>query len=317
MSLKENLMQALEQSREAALSGQALADRFHVSRNAIWKAIQALKEEGVAIESAPNRGYRLAPEYDRASEGVLRRLLADDALGIHCLDKVDSTNNQARRLLMSGETAPFLLVAEEQTAGRGRLGRAFYSPAGGLYLTLAIGAGQAAEDALGVTAYAAVAVAEAVQHICSRTLRIKWVNDLFWEEKKVCGILTEATTDFETGTVESLLIGIGLNLRPTPWPEPLRNIVGDLRCTHPVKNLLAAEIAKRLLAYRPGMQDHLAAYRARSMTLGQQVAWQADGVEHQGLAEDVATTGALIVRDAAGLRHTIRSGEVRLQGAQP
>ena len=312
MTLKAELLLVLEQSRDAALSGQALAERFHVSRNAVWKAVNALKEEGIAIESTPNRGYRLAPTYDRASEAGLRRWLAGQALGIYCLDTVDSTNNQAKRLLVGGGQPPFVVVAEAQTVGRGRRGRAFHSPEGGLYMTLAMDAGQQTEDALGVTAFAATAVAEAVETVCGRHLRIKWVNDLFLAGKKVCGILTEATTDFETGTVESLLIGIGINLRATDVPEALRDTVGTLQCTEPVKNRLAAEIVKRLLLFRPGVQSHLPAYRERSLTLGRRVVWRAGGAEQEGLASDIDPNGALIVLDGAGERHAIRSGEVRL-----
>jgi len=312
MKLKDSILQALEENRESAISGQALASRFGVSRNAVWKAVNALREEGIAIESTQNRGHKLSPAYDRVTVSGLQALMGTQGVAVHCLALVDSTNNQAKRLMVAGEAAPFLVVAEQQTAGRGRQGRTFYSPPqAGLYMTLALGIGQLAEDALGVTAFAAVAVAEAVYAVCGVKTSIKWVNDLFYQGKKVCGILTEATTDLETGTMESLLIGIGLNLRESDVPQELRDVVGHLGCAGAVKNRLAAEITARLLAYQPLSTAHLAAYRAHSLTLGQRVVCQSGGVSIEGLAEDIDTNGALLVRDATGLLHTVRSGEVR------
>ena len=316
MTLKSNILAALEQSREGAVSGQTLAERFGVSRNAVWKAVTALREEGVPIESTQNRGYRLAAAHDRATAEGVGALLSETPLAVYAYDEVDSTNTQAKRLLADGVPAPFLVVTEAQAAGRGRLGRAFFSPKGaGLYMTLALAPAQTVESALGVTAYAAVCVAEAVQAVCGRDLRIKWVNDLFLEGRKVCGILTEATTDFETGTVESLLIGIGLNLRETDVPEALQGIVGFIRPDGPVKNRLAARIAQGLLAYDPHNHEHLAAYRARSLTLGRRVVATVQGNTVTGLAVDIDDTGSLLVRDGAGTVRTVRSGEARFTDA--
>lgn len=316
MTLKSNILTALEQSRDGAVSGQALAQRFGVSRNAVWKAVTGLRAEGIDIQSTQNRGYRLAEAYDRATAEGISALLPETPLTVHAYDEVDSTNTQAKRLLAAGEAAPFLVVAEGQTTGRGRLGRTFFSPKGaGLYMTLALAPAQAVESALGVTAYAAVCVAEAVQRVCGRNLRIKWVNDLFLDGRKVCGILTEATTDVETGTVESLLIGIGLNLRETDVPDALQGVLGFLRPDGPVKNLLAAAIAQGLLAYDPQSQAHLAVYRARSLTLGRRVTAAVLGGAINGMAVDVDDAGALLVQDDAGSVHAVRSGEVRFADA--
>ena len=119
MALKNSLLGELETHREEALSGQALAERFGVSRNAVWKAINALKTEGYGIESTPNRGYRLAPGSDRLSAEGIRAALNDPSLPIACFETLDSTNNEARRRLLQGEAEPFAIVAEAQTAGRG------------------------------------------------------------------------------------------------------------------------------------------------------------------------------------------------------
>ena len=313
MSLKSNLLAELEAHRDTPLSGQALAERFGVSRNAIWKAMNALKAEGYAVDSAPNRGYQLAPDSDRLSAEGIRAALSASRLPLHCFDTLDSTNNEAKRRLAAGERGPFLVAAEEQTAGRGRLGRTFYSPRdAGLYLTVALAAGGSAEAALGVTAYAAVSVAEAVARFTGRQTRIKWVNDLFLDGRKVGGILTEAVTDFESGMLESLLVGIGLNLRPAEIPVALRNTVGSLACVTPVKNRLAAAIADALLAYPPPLPDYMAVYRERSLTLGRRVRWRQGEQGGEGTAVDIDSTGALVVQSGESTRVTLRSGEVAL-----
>ena len=313
MSVKTSILIALEGSRDAAVSGQALAEQLGVSRNAVWKAVNALRAEGYAIESTQNRGYRLSPIFDRISENGVRALLADAAVPIFYYDTVDSTMSQSKRLLVGGEAAPFAVIAGEQTAGRGRQGRAFYSPKdAGLYLTVALAPGQAIAGALGVTAYAAVCVADAVLAATGLQPRIKWVNDLYLNGRKVCGILTEATTDLETGTVESLLIGVGLNLRASDVPEPLRDIVGFLHYEAPVKNRLAAEIIKGLLRYTPTNAAYLSRYRELSLTLTRRVACSAGGMEWVGVAEAIDESGALLVRDDGGVLHAVRSGEARV-----
>ncbi len=312
MSLKSNLLAELETHRDTALSGQTLAERFGVTRNAVWKAVNALKSEGYAVESTPNRGYRLAPDTDRLSaEGIRATLQAD--IPVYCFESLDSTNNEAKRRLAGGEAGPFLIAAEEQTAGRGRLGRAFCSPRGtGLYITVALASGGSAESALGVTAYAAVSVADAVERLTGRQTRIKWVNDLFLGDKKVCGILTEAVTDFESGMLESLLVGIGINLRPGEIPVELQDTVGSLDCATPAKNRLAAAITDALLAYPPASPGYLSAYRARSLTLGRHVRWRQGEQSGEGVAVDIDSTGALVVQSNDGTRVTLRSGEVAL-----
>lgn len=316
MALKDSILGELEQTRAEALSGQALAARFGVSRNAVWKAVQALREEGVPVESAQSRGYRLAPAYDRASAEGVCALLGEAYLPVYAYDTLDSTNNQAKRLLADGEAAPFLVLAEAQSAGRGRRGRTFFSPGGaGLYMTLALRPGLAAQSAQGVTAYTAVCAAQAVEHVCAAHPRIKWVNDLYLNGKKVCGILTEATSDVESGALEALIVGIGLNLRESDMPDALRDVVGFVSCAGPVKNRLAAEITRSLLAYRPGESDFLAAYRERSLTLGQRVVWDRGGETVTGTATDVLANGALQLAGNDGQTHTVTSGEVRLIGS--
>lgn len=312
MALKDGILSELEHSRDGSVSGQALAARFGVSRNAVWKAVQALREGGVPVESTQSRGYRLAPGYDRVSaEGV--RALLPEGVAVFAYDMLDSTNNQAKRLLADGAAAPFLVLAEAQSAGRGRRGRAFFSPGGaGLYMTAALAPGLAAQSAQGLTAYAAVCVAQTVESVCGARPRIKWVNDLYLDGKKVCGILTEATADMESGALEALIVGVGVNLRPSDVPEALQGIVGFVGCAGPVKNRLAAEITRGLLAYRADDGTFLPAYRERSLTLGRRVVWDRGGETVTGTAADVLANGALLLAGDDGQTYTVTSGEVQL-----
>lgn len=313
MSLKNSILTALEQNREIALSGQALAQRLGVSRNAVWKAVNALKEEGYDIASTPNRGYQLSPHCDLASEAGIRALLKDPALPVYTLETVDSTNNEAKRLLASGAPEPFLVVAGEQTAGRGRHERAFFSPHNaGLYITVALSLKQSVESALGITAYAAVCVTEAIERLTGISPQIKWVNDLYVQGKKVCGILTEAVTDFESGTVESLLVGIGINLRPTMVPEEWADIIGFLDCDLPLKNRLTAEITNTLLRYSPEHTAYLQDYRERSLTIGRRVLCTQGNRSFSGIALMIDGAGALVVQTDTGETITLRSGEAKL-----
>jgi BirA family biotin operon repressor/biotin-[acetyl-CoA-carboxylase] ligase len=313
MSLKSNILTELEAHRCTALSGQMLAERFGVSRNAVWKAVCALKAQGYAIDSAPNRGYQLSPACDRLSAERIGVLMTRKDVPVYCFDTLTSTNNEAKRRLAEGEAGPFIVAGEEQTAGRGRHGRTFFSPKGtGLYMTVTLHSGKTHEAVAGVTAYAAVCVSEAILRLAGLETQIKWVNDLYLGGKKVCGILTEAVTDYESGALESLLVGVGVNLRPAEMPSSIRDTAGFLNCGAPIKNQLAAAVAEGLLRFPPAERDYLDVYRQRSMTLGRAVTWEQDGRNVTGRAVALGGDGALIVRDDSGARHTLRGGEVQV-----
>ena len=197
MSTKTELLALLAQKEGRYASGQELADTLGVSRNAIWKAVKALQAQGYTIESLPSTGYRLRQKADILTRDAICEAL-HVPLKLHLLDKVDSTNNYAKTL--SELSLPQLVVSEEQTAGRGRLGRSFYSPAGkGIYMSFAFCPQLELSQAMLVTTMTAVAVCRALESLTGLHPKIKWVNDIYLNEKKLCGILTEAETNFETG----------------------------------------------------------------------------------------------------------------------
>ena len=311
MTLKDKVLGALLDARGGELSGQALAERFGVSRSAVWKAVRTLRAEGADIVSGTNRGYRLSPDCDFLSESRIRALLGD-ALPVYVYRSIDSTSNECKRRLSQGEER-CLVLAGEQTGGRGRRGKSFFSPgSAGLYMSLAMPMDMSLSGAVGVTAYAAVCVASAIREVSDRQCGVKWVNDLYLDGKKVCGILSEAVAGLEAGDAHSVVIGVGVNLHPSAVPPELEHIVGFLDCGA-VKNELCASVVSRLLRFDPADKSYMDEYRALSIVLGREVRYCLDGVEKHGVAETIGDDGALHVRTPSGV-DVLRGGEVSLTG---
>ena len=211
-------------------SGQELGDRLGVSRNAIWKSIEQLREDGYEIESRTRVGYKLVGGTHSLTESSIISELKYPAK-LYVFDSVDSSNTYASK---SNEKItvdkPLFVVANKQTDGRGRMGRKFFSPPGtGLYMTIGIKPKFAIDKALYVTIATAVAVSRAVEEIADVKTKIKWVNDIFVNNKKICGILTEAGANLETGKIDTILIGIGINcFSPASVPAEIRDSIGAI-----------------------------------------------------------------------------------------
>ena len=270
--LKDDILNVLEKERPDPVSGQMLADRFGVSRNAVWKAINQLKEEGHRIGSV-RAGYYLEDLSDLLSvPGIGCHLSLDPcsvtSLKIEVHDSLDSTNNEAKRRLGAGDNGNLLIVADKQTAGRGRMGHSFYSPEHtGIYMTLSLELGKPLYHPERITLAAAVAVVRAVEPFLSERLRLKWVNDIFYRGKKVCGILSEGITDLETGLIQHAIVGIGLNVRPADFPSELEGIAGSLDLVTPTRNEIVGRIAGELLSLyqEPESDAYMQEYLERSM----------------------------------------------------
>jgi len=214
MTVKSRLLELLEQHKGETLSGEDIGRELSCTRAAVWKAVNSLRQEGYPIEAGPNKGYMLARESNLISAEGIRLFLKDPQVEIKIFDAISSTNLEARQLAVSGIAGHgSFVVAMEQTAGRGRRGREFYSPKGsGIYLSVILEPKGTLEGSLLITTAAATAVYKAVKEVCGVKLGIKWVNDLYKDNRKICGILTEAVTDFESGNIEFAIVGIGLNL---------------------------------------------------------------------------------------------------------
>ena len=187
MENKYRILEILEKSGGEAVSGEDMAKELNISRNAICKAISALKKEGYRFSSAPNRGYSLLPS-DVLNADAIENILKAKGLGeikIQVFGEVDSTNNIAKKWANDGAEEGLVAIAAAQTAGRGRKGRRFESPENnGIYLSLVLRPEFSAEDSLYITVAAAVAAAKAIERESGNEARIKWVNDVFCSGKK-------------------------------------------------------------------------------------------------------------------------------------
>ena len=319
---RDEVLDFLWKHVDSYVSGAELADRLSLSRTAVWKAIGQLRELGYEIESQPNRGYRLHSVSDVLSaEGIVRHLRHKE-LRLQVYKTIGSTNTTLKALAAEGAEAGLALIAEEQLMGRGRMGRSFYSPANsGLYMSLLLRPEMPAVDATRLTACAAVAVSEAIEVLSGREAEIKWVNDIFVGGRKVCGILTEASVDCESGMMHYVIVGIGVNTHVPDgdFPEELRGIAGAAFGAEPVPELrcrLAAEILDRLMDYTPdpAAPEVFAGYRSRSLVLGREINILAPGREPvPARAVDLDENYSLRVRLPDGSERLLNSGEVSVR----
>ncbi len=323
LAVKDAVLQALEQARGARLSGGRLAEQLGVSRAAVHKAIGALRSDGLAIDGVPGEGYRLAPEDDSLTAAGIAALLDTGFVGRDMLavPSLSSTNTVLKERYLDRPHG-FVLLAGEQTGGRGRLGRSFASPAGtGVYLTILLHPTLPLAHIQFVTIAAAVAVAEAIEQAAGFAPQIKWVNDVLMEGRKLCGILTEAMIEGETGTVSSLVVGIGVNLRPNPeWPEEVRAVAGAISefGTVPRRAELAAAILSRFertysLLEQGQEAELLERYRSRLCCIGKPVTVISPTAKYQAECIGLDENGHLLVRDGSGQEHTLSSGEISIR----
>jgi len=323
MSVKQSVRQALEENREIAISGEQLAKKLNISRSSVWKAIKSLKEEGYNITATTNKGYRLETGSDVLSfEGMVHWLAPENKnLEIKAYKTIGSTNQAAKKMAMDGEAHGTVIISEEQTQGRGRMGRDFFSPAGsGIYMSLILRPHVYASEAVLVTTAASVGVCRAIKKVTDKDPQIKWVNDIYLEDRKICGILTEAVTNFETGLVECVIIGIGLNFRlpENNFPEELSEVAGSLFGEKPdtlTRNRLAAEIINAVLELCNdlGNRDFLKEYKAHSMVLGHKISVYQHNAWSPARAIDISEDGGLIIENEAGQLQTLNSGEISIR----
>lgn len=317
MAIKNEVAALLEQSRGNSVSGQELADRLGVSRAAVWKAVKQLQEEGYSITAGTNRGYMLEPRSDVLTAESVRMYLAEKYrdVPVEVFRTVSSTNTEAKSAALRGMPHGTIIAADEQTAGRGRFGKSFYSPANtGLYMSVLLKPQRPLSDCIGLTIAAACAITDSLEAVCGVQAGIKWVNDIFLSGRKIAGILTEAMSDFESGMAESVIVGIGLNISTEDFPEDIAAVAGSVG-VFAERSRLCADIACRLLDYSADTSapELLKKYRERSLVLGREVIFRQNGAERTGRALAIDDSGCLVLETAAG-REVLRSGEISITG---
>ena len=231
-----------------------------------------------------------------------------------CLDSVDSTSTRARELVNSGNVSRLVIVADGQTGGRGRNGKSFCSQSGvGVYMSVVLHPDCDFGGAVGVTTAASVAVSRAVERVTGRKIQVKWVNDLYFENKKVCGILCEAVA--KNGRVSSVIVGVGINLCESEFPEELADIAGTLGCDNSLREPLVAAVADELFNLRFGdiAEDILNEYREKSIVIDKTIDYFVNGIKNTAVAVGVDGQGGLIVKKADGTTDILRSGEITVR----
>lgn len=217
MKTKDKILKLLNEHRGDYLSGQEIADMLFVTRAAVWKAIKALQSEGHEIDAVTNKGYRLKITVDAINTPLLEEELSKAGLSykIYHFESVDSTNDTALSLARESGKG-IIVIADTQTKGRGRRGRSFYSPINsGLYMSICVSTKLSPASYTHTTATTAVAVAKAIDNVVfdgENHTQIKWVNDIFLNNKKISGILTEAYSSLEESDESYIVIGIGINI---------------------------------------------------------------------------------------------------------
>ncbi len=319
MTTRERVLSVLASEPGEYFSGEELAASLGVTRASVWKAINALRREGYPIGAVTNRGYSLY-DGDILTAGEVSGKIGDLPIRVEVHKTLPSTNTYLKERAAAGEGEGLLVIAGEQTEGRGRRGREFVSPPGtGLYMSLLLRPRLDPGRAQLLTALAAVSAAEAGERLCGKEIKIKWVNDLFLNNRKVCGILTEAVVDLETGGMDYAVLGLGFNIAP---PEggwgPLSGVAGSLFSKKPegmVRASLAGEFVREFYPmYRSFRKESfLKKYRQRQLVPGHMVEIITPGkTPERALAVGVDDEFRLIVRFEDGREQALNAGEVRL-----
>lgn len=320
--MKTELLTVLRET-DGYVSGQALCEKFGVSRTAVWKAVNQLKEAGYEIKSVQNKGYRLAVSPDTVSEEELKSIRKTEWVGqeIFYFPVLDSTNTKAKQLAEEGYPSGTLVVAEQQDAGRGRRGREWASPRGvGIFMTLMLKPDILPNNASMLTLVAALAVAAAIRKCTGRPAGIKWPNDIVMNGKKVCGILTEMSAQIDY--VNHVVVGIGINVHNESFPEDIAQIATSLYLETGARYQRAALIEEiweqfeRYYAVFLQTQDLsglVKEYEAHLVNMHQSVRVIDPKESFEGRAMGITPRGELMV-DTWESRRLVSAGEVSVRG---
>ena len=323
--LKEEVLSLLLNVQEP-VSGEGICKTLGVTRAAVWKTIDQLRQEGYGIDAAPKRGYTLASVPDRLDTALVRAHLSGHPWQtlVTAVPSVDSTNNACKRLAAEGAPDGTAILTGCQTAGKGRRGRTFVSPPGGLYFSVILRPHAKPEALMHLTAMAAVAAARAVFAVSGVYPDIKWTNDLVLGGKKLCGILTELSVEGETGELQYVVAGIGFNVsqREEDFVGEVSKIAtsilretGRLISRAELSAAMIEELDALYTALRSGeTSGYLDEYRRRCVTIGREVQLLWQDTKEKVTALDVDEEFGLIVRRENGTVETVRTGEVSVRG---
>lgn len=322
MKTKDKLLAILIEKKNEWVSGELIGNSLEISRAAVWKAAMSLRNEGYLIDAAQNKGYRLVEDADVLSElGILKYLNNDSKmLDIHIIPAASSTNSLLWEKEKSGAPEGTVIIAGMQTNGKGRSGRKFYSPADtGIYMSILLRpVHEKPDQAMRITTLAAVAACETFEAATGKIAYIKWVNDVFMENRKVCGILTEGSYNLETGNLEAVVLGIGINVYSPEggFPADIESTAGPVFTENRAdgKNILAAGFLNRLMKYylSSDSESYVSKYRERCFVIGKQVLVVLGNETRNAYVRNVDDNCRLVVEYENGCIDSLSAGEIRI-----
>lgn len=339
MQTKEKVLEYLSRNKNSFVSGEKLAEICGVSRAAIWKTVKTLRDEGFNIEGTTGGGYVLKGIFDVFSADLFKACFFENYpefknSTIECFSEIDSTNSYAKRLLAKAgnlydsngnltedgrQLSDSIYFAEKQTAGRGRMGRTFYSPAKtGIYISMIYAPKGGIKSPAQITAFTAVAVRRAIKKTCGIDAEIKWINDLFYNGKKICGILAEGVTNFENGTIEAAVDGIGVNIHDNDlFSAELKKIAGGIEKNVSRCELAAAVAGETLRIFHENPKEIIKEYKDASLLIGKEIQVHPVISTEEGVysakAIDIDENAGLVIQTENGKIRTLSSGEVRVR----
>lgn len=351
MKTKDKVLELLLNNKNQAVSGEKLAAECEVSRAAIWKAVSSLREMGYEILGTTNGGYLISDSNDLFSKEIFTEYLKKDYPEfsqnfIQCFSEIDSTNTYGKTLLSQAgslrdsfgnltedgkKLANSMIVAELQTKGRGRLGRTFVSPSKtGIYQSVIVAPEGGITQAATLTASSAVAVCRVLKRLYNLEAKIKWINDIFYNGKKLCGILTEGYANFESRTIEAAIIGIGINVKNNPdLPEDVAKVAGSIEECLKNENRsiqinrceLASHICgETLKILQEDISKVMDEYKSYSFLIGKEIivhpVINQNQKDYKAIVIDINQNAELVVRNEEGSLITLSSGEVSLHSSE-
>lgn len=323
MTTRERILDFFEKHMGESVSGEKLAEELNLSRNAVWKSIKTLRKEGYVFDSLPGKGYSLIKSNEKLSTHSISKFLRNpDFFNISLFDILSSTNDYIKKAAESGASEGLVAIANEQSAGKGRMGRGFHSPYGsGVYMSILLRPDLPAIEAVFITTAAAVAVAKAITEVTGIITTIKWVNDIYIEGKKVCGILTEASLDFESSSVSYAVLGIGINIADPEegFPEGISGIAASIfganKFPPETKQRLIAAVLDNFYEYYKDLRakKFMPEYRLLSCVISKDIYVFTTGSKLEAIALDIDDDSALIVKYKNGEIGRLNSGEISIR----
>lgn len=322
--VKDEVIKYLEANIGKLISGGELSKNLNVSRTAIWKAINSLKDEGYNIKSKKNEGYILNTNNNILSKEIIKKNTTAKVFGkeIDILKTVDSTNNYLKLRAQDKAIEGLVAIAEQQTEGKGRKGKSFFSPAGSsIYMSVLLKPKIKISNINLITIIAAISVVEAIYNTTKIQTSIKWVNDVMYNNKKLCGILTEASIEGESGDINYIVLGIGINVKKINFPDDIKNVatsLGNITSIDYNRNELIGQLLTQLennynKLFSNNQCELINSYRNYLSMLGNEINVILSDSTYRAKALDIDENAHLIIQLPSGEITKINCGEISIK----